>query len=387
MTQKELNELIDRITTDAYGDAEQMQAFHQAFEDEVATPFDATLAGDAVRVIRFSFDGNTLRGVTARCVTAREAIAEVSAADVAPYAGSPAAPYLNAYRVWMGLRPVTVAAGPAAALGTVELAVLSVQDKGMRCRELGSGEAVTLRTTAARLYVAPGEIVTVHPQRRWNYAGKPCIAGDIGGIRMDAAALGLTPLRLNPAGRWDPAKESWGAEGEPIPAWAKAIAARGVRPMFEMEQASPGFGGSPESDSIGRAVDLAESGNSKAAVRILMDACEADLRQLDAHAHLGLMLFNRDPVRALRHYHAGVRIGELSLGPDFDGLLPWVCLDNRPFLRCLHGFGLCLWRLREFKDAYSVLERLLWLNPVDNQGVRFNIGDVKARRSRRPDYS
>jgi hypothetical protein len=27
----------------------------------------------------------------------------------------------------------------------------------------------------------------------------------------------------------------------------------------------------------------------------------------------------------------------------FDGVLPWGQIDNRPFLRCMHGFGLCLW--------------------------------------------
>ena len=39
----------------------------------------------------------------------------------------------------------------------------------------------------------------------------------------------------------------------------------------------------------------------------------------------------------MRHFAAGLRIGELSLPDDFDGLLPWGYIDNRPFLRCLHG--------------------------------------------------
>ena len=76
-----------------------------------------------------------------------------------------------------------------------------------------------------------------------------------------------------------------------------------------------------------------------------MDLCQADLRCLDAHAHLGNSVFDWRPEEAIRHYEAGVRIGELSLGEGFDGLLPWGWIDNRPFLRCMHGFGLCLWRL------------------------------------------
>jgi hypothetical protein len=74
-----------------------------------------------------------------------------------------------------------------------------------------------------------------------------------------------------------------------------------------------------------------------------------------------------------------VRIGELSLGLDFDGLLPWGHIDNRPFLRCMHGFGLCRWRLGRFQEAECVFERMLRLNPSDNQGVRFLIDTVRAR--------
>jgi hypothetical protein len=40
---------------------------------------------------------------------------------------------------------------------------------------------------------------------------------------------------------------------------------------------------------------------------------------------------------------------------------------------------LCLWRLKRFEEAASVFERMLWLNPSDNQGVRFLIDDVRAR--------
>jgi hypothetical protein len=111
-----------------------------------------------------------------------------------------------------------------------------------------------------------------------------------------------------------------------------------------------------------------------------MQLCQADLRCLDAHAHLGNLVFEHTPREAVRHFEVGVRIGELSLGPRFDGLLPWGLIDNRPFLRCLHGFGLCFWRLGRFEEAGRVFERMLWLNPTDNQGVRFLIDDVRAGR-------
>ena len=80
------------------------------------------------------------------------------------------------------------------------------------------------------------------------------------------------------------------------------------------------------------------------AEKLLYEICEADLRCLDAHAHLGNLEFANRPKQSVRHYEVGLRIGELSLGPNFDGLLLWRTIDNRPFLRCLHGYGRCLWR-------------------------------------------
>jgi hypothetical protein len=81
------------------------------------------------------------------------------------------------------------------------------------------------------------------------------------------------------------------------------------------------------------------------------------------------------------HYEVGIRIGELSLPAGFDGLLVWGLIHNRPFLRCLHGYALCLWRLERIPDAQRVFERILSLNPNDNQGVRFCWQDVRSGRS------
>ena len=112
-----------------------------------------------------------------------------------------------------------------------------------------------------------------------------------------------------------------------------------------------------------------------------METLGADLRCIDAHAHLGNLVFDRSPERALVHYEIGMRIGELSLPAGFDGLLEWGQIYNRPFLRCLHGYALCLWRLERIADAQRVFERILSLNPNDNQGVRFCWEDVRSGRS------
>jgi hypothetical protein len=101
-----------------------------------------------------------------------------------------------------------------------------------------------------------------------------------------------------------------------------------------------------------------------------MDRCQSDLRCLDAHAHLGNLAFERWAKDAIRHYEVGFRIGELSLGADFDGLLPWGRIDNRPFLRCMQGFGLCLWRLGRFEQAAQIFDRDALVESIRQPGSK-----------------
>lgn len=196
----------------------------------------------------------------------------------------------------------------------------------------------------------------------------------------------LAPLKLRQQGEWDPEQEYWGEEGTPIEAWAIPIIKRGIRPMFEMEHILPGA--DPEdfdSDPILEANELKERGQIARAKKLLEKLLIQDIRCLDAHAHLGNLAFDRNARTALDHYQRGVLIGELSLGKDFEGVLPWGIIDNRPFLRCLSGFGLCLWRLERFEEAKAVFERLLWMSPSDNLGIRFLLPQVKAREPWTPD--
>jgi hypothetical protein len=388
----ELDELIEEITVDAYGEAEQLWAFHQAFEEEIPVPSGAFVIGEPVSVQAFDFDGNERRGLVAKCLRPDGRKYVVAASDVVFPPGSEGARYVASYRKWMGLPPFPPEATnpspgklrretPSLATASkhlVELAVLSVKGQAVTCRFVGSAREVTLRNR--RLQV-PGEIVQVKlPQGR--ILDHPHLSAEIRATRIDARSLGLTPLRLEDRGIWNPIKQYWGEQGEPIERWAKPIVARGPRPAFEMEQVLPGYDYTdPEGDPIGVSNDLNNSGDPKGAYEVLMELCQADLRCLDAHAHLGNLAFDRSPQVAVRHYEVGFRIGELSLPEAFDGVLPWGHIDNRPFLRCMHGFGLCLWRLGDFAEASRIFDHMLWLNPSDNQGIRLLIDDIRAKRS------
>ena len=391
----ELDRLLDGILVDANGDDEQLTALCQALSDETRVPFDAFVVGEPIAVVGFEYDGNVRRGVTARCRRSNGSVHAVAAADVLVAPGASSAPYLGAYRRWLGLDPFPDSTRPRGARSRghkadeseleiatpLDLVVLAVKQRAARCRLLGSERALTLR--AERLWsLAPGEIVNVRPRKRWQYAGHPYLSGEIVTTRVDAAALGLVPLGLESRGTWDPQTEYWGEADEPTPDWARSIIARGPRPEFEMEQVIPGADpDDPDSDPIIESNDRKAAGDWGGAHDLLMGLCQADLRCLDAHAHLGNMELDHGPADALRHYEVGVRIGELSLGNEFEGVLSWGWLDNRPFLRCLHGYGLSLWRLDRFAEAERVLERILWMDPTDALGERFNLRAVKAREA------
>jgi hypothetical protein len=388
-----LDKLINEITVDAYGDDEGLWAFRQAFEDDVSLPADGFVIDVPVSVVEIDYHGNERRGLTAKCRREDGSEHEVAASDVVFPKGSIGARYLAAYRRWLGLeiysavtqrhtrrkRQHKVTDDDLDLSKPIELVVLSVKERSARCHLLGSERVITLR--ASGLWdVVPGEIVTIKPRKQWRYAGHPYLSGEIESTELNVAALDIVPLRLEEFGIWDPKEHYWGEKDEPMDEWAKPIIARGPRPEFEMEQVIPGAdSGDPFEDPIIESNELKDAGDLLGAKRILMKLCQADLRCLDAHAHLGNFFFDSMPENAIRHYEVGLRIGELSLGDDFDGVLHWGLIDNRPFLRCIQGYGLCLWRLGHCEAAEAVFDRMLLFNPSDNQGVRFLIDDVKAR--------
>jgi len=259
----------------------------------------------------------------------------------------------------------------------LDLIVLARWSNALECRIPTSSQELSLRPAVHD--TVPGEIITVVPTKQWTYARRSCLAGRIVRTRLDVAALGLVPLQLRPEGDWDPEGDGYGKQDNLTQDWERAIRARGIRPDFEMEQVIPGEDPDhDDTDPIIEASELSQAGALGEARDLLMSLLYKDLRCLDAHAHLGNMEFPRRPHLALRHYAAGVGIASLALGIDFNGVLSWGWTDNRPYLRCLHGLGLCLWRLGILEEAEATFRRMLWLNPMDNQGARINLASVEA---------
>jgi hypothetical protein len=260
--------------------------------------------------------------------------------------------------------------------------ILKVNQLSARVRVLGEVGELTFRSGDV-WDIVPGHVVTLVIERRWTWRGDPYASGKIQSPRIDVAKLALKPLPLEGGDLDDVA-----AHAEPYrrpdpyaPLWKKFTAK--PRPSFEFDGIAWGDfpGVDPEANPTCEAAELVQAGDVEGARELLMDVLARDLRCIDAHAHLGNMVFERWPGLAIVHYEIGVRIGELSLPTGFNGLLVWGLIYNRPFLRSLKGYGLCLWRLGRLAEAQATFERILSLNPNDNQGIRFCWQDLREGRS------
>lgn len=149
-----------------------------------------------------------------------------------------------------------------------------------------------------------------------------------------------------------------------------------------MEQVIPGVPpGDWDVDPIVDAADLHRAGRDREAERLLRSLLEQDRRCVDAWTHLGnIALDNRGPKAGLSYYEAGIAIAEASLPAGFNGVLSRGLIDNRPFLRCLYGLGLCAWRQRRWTDAEEIFTSLVWLDPTGSLSALACLDEVLAQR-------
>ncbi len=231
-----------------------------------------------------------------------------------------------------------------------ELVVLASKELSLRCRG-GDGGRVNLKVPGSEsLLTVPGMIIRVVPKKIWNKGS--FITAEILDRRIDIPALGLDPLPVDDPGGG----------------------------FYEMQPVMP-FG--PGEDSVGFALELFEAGYDVDAVNVIHETLTEDLRCIDAHTALGNHHFEQrtfwEP--ALLHYQVAVQLGQWFLGPGFAGQLPWGLIENRPFLRALHGLGLCHYRAGATDEALAVFHQMMRYNPSDNQGARMLIKDIEAGRT------
>jgi tetratricopeptide (TPR) repeat protein len=118
---------------------------------------------------------------------------------------------------------------------------------------------------------------------------------------------------------------------------------------------------------------------SLAAEAYYRESLRLDPGHANAWVHLGNRCFEEGLLtEALGHYERGQAAAEArTIGDPSRYSSPfWLDVDSRPFMRALHGRGLCLWRLERVDEARQVFTWMLELNPNDNQGVRFLLHDI-----------
>lgn len=92
-------------------------------------------------------------------------------------------------------------------------------------------------------------------------------------------------------------------------------------------------------------------------------------------------------VQKLALYDQAVQAGHRALGKDFLADQQnighfWGILETRPYMRALAGVGQMRIKLRLFAQAEEVIQHMLYLNPGDNQGVRYLLLEIFLEEKR-----
>ncbi len=227
----------------------------------------------------------------------------------------------------------------------VDLLVIRPLNRALRCKVISTGEAVTFRKNS---FEVPGDTITIKVSKHWKNRNTRYISGERIKREFIVSNLNLKPVKITKCNTISRSECLLDDEHpERIRDIYKKIFTKKEYSLYEMENIIPGVEYSDmEDDPIFESVEMKNSGMIEEATDILLNLLEKDFRCIDAYSHLGNIHFPDDDTStfvdfAMPYYEAGVKIGEYLLGPDFEGQLPWEYVDNRPYLRTLHGLGLC----------------------------------------------
>ena len=109
-------------------------------------------------------------------------------------------------------------------------------------------------------------------------------------------------------------------------------------------------------------------------------ALKADPGCIEALVFMGTHL--RDPSAAMRHLEHAVAVGDALWAPvaaaEGDDMVWWGCVATRPYMRAIQALGMAQLDVGREDEARACFERLLEMNPNDNQGIRSLVGDVET---------
>ncbi|VAX29818.1 hypothetical protein MNBD_IGNAVI01-2786 [hydrothermal vent metagenome] len=83
----------------------------------------------------------------------------------------------------------------------------------------------------------------------------------------------------------------------------------------------------------------------------------------------------KNNLERLNYYLKATRAGKESIGEDFEALKGefWGFHQTRPYMRAMDGLAHTYLHMNQIKKAIDVWQKMINLNPNDNQGVRYHL--------------
>ena len=129
--------------------------------------------------------------------------------------------------------------------------------------------------------------------------------------------------------------------------------------------------------------EFLDRGEPEEALRCYERAIDVDPENPDAWCGRGKAAYDLGRLeRADRDFRRALRFAQREMGPAPKGRARrrwWYDNSTRPYLRALHGHGLCRFWLGAYEDAARVFRKLLKLAPTDPLDVRFLVGETYLR--------
>ncbi len=129
--------------------------------------------------------------------------------------------------------------------------------------------------------------------------------------------------------------------------------------------------GTNRSELFQRLYDADEILDYEVAENELSMLIKEDKEFIDAYNSLGwLHMQQYNYGIAQSYFYEAFNIGDSLIPKEFKGEIIWGDIDNRPFLRSIHGLGLSFLQIGEFIESKKYFEKNLEYNQNDNQGIR-----------------
>jgi tetratricopeptide (TPR) repeat protein len=132
---------------------------------------------------------------------------------------------------------------------------------------------------------------------------------------------------------------------------------------------------------LDRAYDAMDQGDFEKARQSFRAAIELNPADPEPHNYLGLSYVEEgEYAQGELEYSAARLLAAQALGESFQGSAWWVDPRTRPYLKATLGLAVARLYQEKFEQAEKHLLEVLKLNPTDNLGCRYLLGEMRLRR-------